>query len=222
LPTDTMKNTVYALARQKGVLNIETFAQDLGRHFLGRVPKLRKVRIQIAETPWSRIGDHGAAFVQSGSERPTVAFTATSASENFVSGIQNLQIMKTGRSGFSGFMRDEFTTLPETADRLLGTVLEADWTYATPPADFDHSRAAIQTALLDSFAVHRSLSVQQTLHFMAEKAFERFEFLSEIHLTMPNKHCLLIDLSRFGMDNPNQVFVPIDEPSGYIEARYRR
>jgi urate oxidase len=39
---------------------------------------------------------------------------------------------------------------------------------------------------------------------------------------MPNKHCLLVDLSRFAQDNPNQIFVPTDEPSGHIEARVRR
>jgi urate oxidase len=39
---------------------------------------------------------------------------------------------------------------------------------------------------------------------------------------MPNKHCLLVDLSRFHQDNPNEIFVPTDEPHGYIEARVRR
>jgi len=46
--------------------------------------------------------------------------------------------------------------------------------------------------------------------------------IDEIEIIMPNKHCLLVDLSRFGQNNPNEIFVPTDEPHGYIEARVRR
>jgi len=42
--------------------------------------------------------------------------------------------------------------------------------------------------------------------------------IDEVHIAMPNRHCLLVDLSPFGMDNPNEVFLPIDEPHGLIEA----
>jgi urate oxidase len=57
---------------------------------------------------------------------------------------------------------------------------------------------------------------------MAEAVIDQFPTVAEIHLVMPNKHCLKVDLSRFGLDNPNQVFQPIDEPSGFIEARLQR
>lgn len=222
LPTDTMKNTVYALARQKGIASIEEFARDLGRHFLGRVAFLKQVRIVINETPWARIGQYAAAFVQAGGEQRTVAFTATRTAETFVAGIHNLQILKSSDSAFAGYMKDEFTTLPETNDRLLGTILEAEWHYENATVDFDVAHGVVRDTLLEAFANHHSLSVQHTLFHMAETVVNRFDMISEIHLTMPNKHCLLVDLGRFGMDNPNQVFVPVDEPSGYIEARVRR
>jgi len=221
LPTDTMKNTVYALARQKPITTIEGFARDLGRHFLAGVPHLRQARIEIEEVPWARIGENPAAFIQAGLERRTVSLTATRSSETFRSGIQGLQILKTANSAFAGFLKDEYTTLAETNDRLLGTVLRAEWIYAAEN-DFDKTHAGIRSLLLAAFAANKSFSVQQTLYDMADAVIQQFDCVAEIHLVMPNKHCLLVDLSRFGLDNPNQIFQPVDEPSGYIEARLCR
>ncbi len=222
LPTDTIKNTVYVIARENSIRSIETFARDLARHFLDRLPHLNKVRVEISQTPWDRIDNHAAAFVQTGAERRTSQLIATPSSDTFISGIRGLQILKTSNSGFAGYMQDEYTTLPETEDRLLGTVLNADWTYRPGIFEFNSLHENIRDALLASFAKHDSLSVQHTLYAMGETIINHFDVVDDIHLTMPNKHCLLVDLSKFGLDNPNQVFVPTDEPSGYIEARLSR
>jgi urate oxidase len=222
LPTDTMKNTVYALARKNGIKSIEEFARDLARHFLASVAHVNQVRLEIKEVPWARIGDSPAAFVQAGLERRTTTFMATRSTETVRSGIHDLQILKTSDSAFAGFLKDQYTTLAETNDRLLGTVLQADWLYTGKDTDFNQTHAEIRSVLLATFAAHRSLSVQQTLYDMAEAVLGRFARVGEIHLVMPNKHCLLVDLSKFELDNPNQVFQPIDEPSGYIEARVVR
>ena len=112
--------------------------------------------------------------------------------------------------------------LAKTTDRLLGTVLQADWLYHSQDVDFNKIHPAVRSLLLATFAAHQSVSVQQTLYDMAKAVLKQFEPITEIHLVMPNKHCLLVDLSRFGLDNPNQIFQPIDEPSGYIEARVSR
>jgi urate oxidase len=222
LPTDTMKNTVYALARKNPVLYVEQFAHNLGHHFLGRLPHLRQVKVEIEETPWSRIGDYDAAFTQAGKERRVAACTITRSQETAISGIRNLQILKTAGSSFAGYPKDEYTTLPETNDRLLGTVLDADWSYSPATQDLNELHTKIRARLLATFALHRSYSVQHTLYAMAESVIVEFAAVSQIHLTMPNKHYLLADLSKFGLDNPNQIFVPTDEPSGYIEATVGR
>ncbi len=222
LPTDTMKNTVYAIARKSGIASIEEFARGLARHFLAGVSHLSQDRIEIEEVPWTHIGESPAAFVQAGLERRVTSCTATRSSETFRSGIRGLQILKTSDSAFTGFLKDQYTTLAETHDRLLGTVLQADWLYTAKDVDFNQTHSAIRANLLTTFASHKSLSVQQTLYDMGEAVLTRFPSIAEIHLVMPNKHCLLVDLSKFGMDNPNQIFQPIDEPSGYIEARLSR
>ena len=135
--------------------------------------------------------------------------------------MQGLQILKTTDSEFTGFLKDQYTTLAETKDRLLGTVLEADWSYTTDSVDFNQTHAAIRANLLSTFATHKVFSVHKLFTTWPNPPSKSAP-LAEIHLVMPNKHCLLVDLSRFGLDNPNQIFLPIDEPSGYIEARLRR
>jgi urate oxidase len=222
LPTDTMKNTVYALARRTPIMCVEQFARDLGHHFLGRLQHLRQVKVEIEETPWSRIENYDAAFTQTGQERRVAACTVARSEETAISAIRNLQILKTAGSSFAGYPKDEFTTLPETDDRVLGTILDANWSYSPGTHDFNGLHTKIRARLLATFALHRSRSVQHTLFAMAESVIEEFAVVSQIHLTMPNKHYLLADLSSFGLDNPNQIFVPTDEPSGYIEATVRR
>ena len=222
LPTDTMKNTVYVLARQLSWDSIEIFAHGIAQHFLDRLPHVSAVQIDIEQVPWQVIGQHHAAFAQSGNERRLAHLRATRAGIELSSGIKGLQILKTADSRFSGFLKDELTTLAETHDRLFATILEAKWRYLRADLPFNDCHQRIRDALLDCFAGHQSFSVQHTLYAMGKAVMDQFEMLGEIHLAMPNKHCLLVDLSRFSLDNPNQVFVPIDEPSGYIEARIVR
>jgi urate oxidase len=222
LPTDTIKNTVYVLAKQLRWADIETFGRGITGHFLSRIAHLRQVTVRIEQVPWERIGEHPSAFRQSGTERRTAEIIATRSGRRFKSGIRGLQVLKTANSGFAGFMKDEWTTLGETDDRLFGTVVTADWTYSRLDIDFNATFAQVRKALMDRFAGHQSLSVQQTLFAMAEAALSACPNLQEIHLRLPNKHCLLVDLGRFGMENPNQIFVPVEEPSGYIEAHVTR
>jgi urate oxidase len=222
LPTDTMKNTVYVLARRLAWNSIETLAQGIAHHFLERLSHVSQVSVDIEETSWQHITGHGAAFTQSGNERRTTRLQATRSRSIFTAGVNGLHIMKTADSGFVGFLKDEFTTLPETHDRLFATALKAEWQYAPREALFNDTHRRIRAILLDCFAQHKSLSVQHTLFAMGEAVLNGVETVDEIDLVMPNKHCLLVDLARFGMDNPNMVFTPTDEPSGYIEARMVR
>lgn len=219
LPTDTIKNTVYAIARRHPIISIEQFGQNLGRHFLSQLPHLDRVEIEIEQKPWLRIANHGWTFVSGGEERRIASISLSRQDEQIASGVHGLEILKTGNSAFSGFLKDELTTLAETRNRLFGTVLDANWMYRSDAIDFNGTYEHVRGVLLDTFANHVSESVQHTLYDMAVAALKSCAALKEVHLVMPNKHRLLFDLARFGLDNPNQIFVPVDEPSGYIEAR---
>jgi urate oxidase len=219
LPTDTIKNTVYVIARKHPIQSIEQFARDLAKHFLGLVKHLDTVEIEMRQAPWNRIEDHGSAFALGGAECRIATLSASRTGERMDSGFHGLEILKTANSAFSDYLLDEWTTLPPTRDRLFGTVLDADWSYKEGSVDYNAEYQRVRSTLLKTFAEHVSESVQHTLFDMAKAVLAQTETLKEIHLVMPNKHRLLVDLSRFKMSNPNQVFVPTDEPSGYIEAR---
>lgn len=226
LATDTMKNTVYALARREPPGAPEMFGERLGREFLGECPWLERVEIGLVVHPWVRLphGDsgHPRAFVSSGGETRTARVTMTREDVAIHSGLAGLEVMKTAESGFEGFPRTRYTTLPETRDRILRTIVTSEWTWRARPVDHDAAHAAVRSAFLEAFAAEFSPSVQYTLGRMAARALERVEELATVHLSLPNRHCLLVDLTPFGLDNPNQVFVATDEPHGLIEATFRR
>ena len=227
LPTDTMKNTIYSLARGSVARNIEEFAIELVTYFTATQPQIEGAGATIRSTAWTPIkshaGTHSAAFIQTGPEIATATVTfSRNASTQVISGLDQVTILKTAGSAFAGFRKDKLTTLKETQDRLLGTLMTANWTHTNASADFDDVRARVREALLATFADHDSKSVQQTLYAMGKAALVAAREISEIHLSMPNKHCNLVDLSSFGQDNPNLIFVPIDEPHGDIQATVRR
>jgi urate oxidase len=227
LSTDTMKNTVYSLARTSKATSMEEYAKELADFLLERNPQVESVSIRIESTLWKRLtvdGEpHPTAFMRGSNELQTTSVErAQKGAFHVLSGLHNLVILKTANSGFEGYIKDSLTTLPETKDRLFGTAVSADWRYTSANLNFDTVRTTLREVLLRTFANHDSKSVQQTLYAMAQSALEEVAEIDEIEIIMPNKHCLLVDLSRFGQDNPNEVFVPTDEPHGYIEARVRR
>jgi urate oxidase len=223
MATDTMKNTVYSVAKESPATTMEEYALDLARLLTERNSQVTHVRVTVEEKAWVRLGDSGTAFQQRGPEVATVELGYTSGSEwQMASGVKGLVILKTAKSGFVGFKRDAWTTLAETTDRLLGTEATIVWTYSAPKEDYARARARLMETLLATFANHDSLSVQQTLFQMAEDALAVEPGISEIALTMPNRHNLLVDLARFGQENANEIFVPTDEPHGHIHARVVR
>lgn len=224
--TDTMKNTVNVLAHEHLGRESERFALVLGGHFLGRYAQVKQVRVELAERVWNRLQiggkPHPHSFLQAENAQPFTRLTISADEQRLESGVRDLLILKSTGSGFEGFPRSEFTTLPETSDRIFATSLEATWRWAGEPADYAAANAAIVAAMLKPFAENYSPAVQTTLFEMGTAALAACAEISEITLAMPNKHCLLINLQPFGRENRNELFVPTDEPHGQIEATIAR
>jgi len=227
LPTDTMKNTVYYVARGSKAETIEEFAKELGDYLLNNNPQVSKVTIEVAEKSWERMSVDGSSeqttFKLGGPEKQTVvAVREKSGPWSITSGIDGLTILKTTKSAFTGYIKDKLTTLKPATDRIFGTCATVTWDYASTAPDYARVRARIVAGLLKEFAAHHSMSVQHTLYDMGKAALDAAPEIARVTLTMPNLHHLLADLSPFGQENPNHIFVPIDEPHGYIEATVER
>jgi urate oxidase len=220
LPTDSMKNTVYAFAREHGVGEPEAFGLRLATHFVSSQPQISWARVAIESYPWERLGPH--SFQRAGSCVRTATVTVSDGDAQVVSGLTGLTLLNTTASEFRGFPRDRYTTLPETTDRVLATAVDARWRHLRVTGDWAASYAGVRDALVDAFVNTYSASLQQTLLAMGTRALSARPEVAEIRLALPNRHHLLVDLTPFGLDNPNEVFVVADRPYGLIEGTVTR
>jgi urate oxidase len=226
VPTDTIKNTINIFAQQHLGPEIERFGLILAEHFLARYKQIHEVEIQILERRWERLtveGEpHPHSFKAGSESRMFARITCDRTTKIVRSGVRDLVILKSTGSGFENYPKDEFTTLPETADRILATSFSSTWTFKDQPDNYNLANEAILAAMLKVFANNYSPSAQTTLFQMGEVALAACAEISELDLAMPNKHCLLINLAPFGLENKNELFVPTDEPHGDIVATVMR
>lgn len=226
--TDTMKNTVYALAAGHPLDSIESFALALVEHFLTRHAQVSAATVAIEQAPWRRIDGTGSAghphaFIAAGTARRTCRVRGDRGTPVVEAGVSGLTVVKTTDSAFRDFVRDEFTTLPDADDRIFGTAVEATWRYrAGARPDWNAAWSAACRTMVDVFAAHRSLAVQQTLHEMGQAALAACGDIDEIALEMPNQHRIPVNLAAFGLPNTNSIFVTTSEPYGLIRATLRR
>jgi urate oxidase len=227
LATDTMRNTVYALAKDYLTGSIEEFGLALVDHFLKAGPTVERAEVVVTRFPWDRIEVNGRghehSFVRGSGERTAKVTGANGGDRRVKAGLDNLLVMKTTQSGWEGFLRERFTTLPDTDDRILATVLTAEWSYGKAAGlDFDGLWSGVRDHILATFTDHYSPSVQNTLYRIGRAVLEAFPEVEKIWLSFPNKHHIPYDLSRFGMENQNEIFWATDEPYGLIEGTVER
>ena len=226
LATDTMRNTVYALAKDHLTGEIEEFGKKLVERFLEAGPTVERVRVRFTEHLWDRITvdsrEHEHSFVRAAGER-TATVEGDESGVRIGAGLDDLLVLKTTNSGWEGFLRERYTTLPETDDRILSTVINADWTYYDgTDVDFGGVWRGVREQILVTFTDHYSPSVQNTLYRMGRAVLERFSEIEKIHLSLPNRHHIPYDLERFGIENGGEVFHADPEPYGLIEGTVER
>ena len=223
--TDTMKNTAYAFAKQHLDESLEAYGRALADHFLG-FGQVERASVSIREHGWIPIptsrGPAHDAFMRAGSGTRVATIVAGLDGNTIEAGVEDLVVMKTARSAFSGFPRDEYTTLSDTDDRIMATKVTAIWRYGSPDLATDELHGAVQATLLDVFADHHSPSVQTSIWLMARAILERHAEVEEVRMALPNLHHWRVDLAPFGMENDNEIFVATTEPHGLIEATVRR
>ncbi|MET9490819.1 factor-independent urate hydroxylase [Nocardia sp. NPDC006630] len=222
LPTDTQKNTVFAFAKQHGIASPEEFGLKLARHFVDSQPTIDHARIELEEYEWERnvvgLNSHPHSFVRSGRETRTALVHYDRGQAWVVSGLKDLTVLNTTKSEFHGYIKDRYTTLRETRDRVLATEVNAQWRHSGENTEWDKSYEIVKRCLLQAFADTHSLSLQQTLFEMGERVLETCSDIVEVKLVLPNKHHFEVDLSPFGMVNDNEVFWAADRPYGLIEG----
>ncbi|XP_068447731.1 uricase [Clinocottus analis] len=233
IPTDTIKNTVHALAKLKGVKTIEQFSLEICLHFLTSFNHVLRVKVHIEEAPWRRLEKNGVKHVHAFINSPEAChFCDAEQNLNGIpvvhSGVKNMKVLKTTQSGFVGFHRDRFTTLPEAKDRCFCTSVYARWRYNKhQDVNFDAAWNSVKETIIEKFAGpydsgEFSPSVQKTLYETQVLVLDRVPEVEEIEMVMPNQHYITIDMTKLGITNKDEVLLALDNPSGSITGTVRR
>ena len=222
IATDTIRNICYIVARENLRACAEEYAAKLAERFLGRYPQVARVVVRTWETKWARAELNGAphphSFTLDANGRPTAVVTATRDGAETVSGISGYTFLKSTASGWEDFVQDEYTTLPDTNDRLAATAMDASWAWSAPPADYPAANAAVLHTMLTVFGTTYSRGIQDSLFRMGEAVLAAAPEVATVSMACPNKHYIPTNLDRFGLSADNTVFVCTDEPHGQIEC----
>ncbi|KAI0381039.1 uricase [Hypomontagnella monticulosa] len=237
--TDSIKNTIYIKAKEHPVNPPELYASYLGQHFLDTYGHISVANVKIVVKRWTRMiidgKEHPHSFYRDGEETRNVEARITRQGIEITSGISGLLVLKSTGSAFHGFVRDEFTTLPETWDRILSTDVDATWRWNTLPnvatveqkvAQFDKAWEDARKITMKTFAEENSPSVQNTMYKMSERILEAAPETASVTYTLPNKHYFEIDLSwHKGLKNTGkdaEVYAPQSGPNGLIKVEVSR
>ncbi|KAF9142321.1 hypothetical protein BGX30_002903 [Mortierella sp. GBA39] len=247
--TDSIKNTCYVLAKSSKVVDtLELFAGELANHFLNTYDWVEGAHVTIIRHRWARMNidgkPHNHSFWRDGEEtRQTDLFVKRGPNGlrtvvALKSAIAGLLVLKTTGSSFEDFVRDEYTTLAETKDRILSTCVDATWEFHVPAVKTEHFAAhlaqipfnniydSVRDVTCKTFAEDESASVQATLYKMAAQSIQNWKWLDRVSYALPNKHFFAVDLSYFrGTKNLQEhadVYQPVADPSGLISATVAR
>jgi urate oxidase len=225
MATDTMRNTVYAVASQTSFDSPEQYGLELVGYLLTQ-PRVEGAKVSVVEQRWDRIEvdgkPHDHAFTKAAGGKHTVVVTGAGEQRAVTAGVDDLHVLKTTNSGWSNFLEGGYRTLKDTDDRILATSITAAWDYREPSGDFGPWWDGVNEQIARTFTDHFSPSVQHTIWRMGQAILERFEQIERVSFTLPNKHHLLYDLAPFGLDNDREIYWVTVEPYGRIQATVER
>ncbi|WP_153245899.1 MULTISPECIES: factor-independent urate hydroxylase [unclassified Kocuria] len=222
VPTDTQKNTVFAFAQKYGITSPEELLLKLSEHFTTEFEWVTGGRWAADEHAWDRINDSDHCFVQNKQEVRTAVLVTDGEQQTVISGFKDLTILKSTESGFEGYPKDKYTTLPETTDRIMSTDVATRWRYSTTDVGYDAVYADVKKIILEKFTDHYSRALQETLYLMGKAVIEAHPEIDEIRFSCPNKHHFVYDLSFCDIENPGETHYAADRPFGLIEATVQR
>ncbi|KAI5291316.1 hypothetical protein KEM54_005402 [Ascosphaera aggregata] len=238
--TDSVKNTIFILAKLFPVNPPEVFGSILGSHFIERYSHIHATHVNIALHRWIRMTidgkPHPHSFLRDGEEKRIVNVDVYgNKGINVQSGIKGLTVLKSTGSQFHGFVRDEYTTLGETWDRILSTDVDASWRWQTFSTlnsvkvfkdKFNAAWQAARDITLSWFARDNSASVQATMYKMADSILAVEPLIEVVDYSLPNKHFFELDLSwhkKLKNTGKNaEIYVPQMNPNGLIKCSVAR
>ena len=195
--TDSMKNFIQRETLNFAGAGLEDYCRFLGAKFLATYAQVEGVQVSATEIPYT--GIDGVAFTPAG---PDQACARVELNRHGIveasSGIRGFRLLRLGGSSFQGFVRDQYTTLPDIANRPLHMWLDLDWRYTSPKAAFTNGSvtARVRQLVTEVFRLFESGSIQQVIYQMGTKLLADIPAIAEVHLEASQPHMGYGDRAR--------------------------
>jgi urate oxidase / 2-oxo-4-hydroxy-4-carboxy-5-ureidoimidazoline decarboxylase len=190
IATDSMKNFVQREMFNFEGPDLEDCCRFLGAKFLATYPQVEGVQMSAVEIPYAALPESHAAFAPAGGDRATARLELDrNGVVEIASGIRGFKLLRLGGSAFHGFVRDQYTTLPDIANRPLHMWLDLEWLYTEPSDGFSAGTvtAAVRRIVRDVFDAFASGSIQQVINQIGTKMLADIPVIAEVHLEANNR-----------------------------------
>ena len=189
IATDSMKNFIQRETINFGGHDLEDYCRFLGDMFLARYRQVEGLQISAVEVPYAPLGSN-TAFAPSGPDTATARLEIDRTGiVEAASGVRGFKLLRLGGSAFQGFVRDEYTTLPDLRNRPLHMWLDVEWSYANAGAAFSNGSATarVREIVRDVFSSFESGSIQQVIYRMGTRILTEVPAISEVRLEANNR-----------------------------------
>jgi urate oxidase / 2-oxo-4-hydroxy-4-carboxy-5-ureidoimidazoline decarboxylase len=190
IATDSMKNFIQRETLHFTGHDLESYCRFLATLFLSKYPQVEGLQLSVEEIPYAGLPG-GPAFTPGGPERGWTRTEITNPATvvDTVSGLRGFRLLRLGGSAFHGFVRDEYTTLPDLMNRPLHMWLDLEWRHTNPADGFDGGEAARRARQIvrDTFASFESGSIQQLIYRIGSAMLQDNPSLGEVHLEANNR-----------------------------------
>lgn len=190
IATDSMKNFVQREMLNYAGADLEDCCRFLGAKFLQLYPQVEGVQMSAVEIPYAALPDSDVAFAPAGPDRSTARLELNrDGVVEIASGISGFKLLRLGGSAFHGFVRDQYTTLPDIANRPLHMWLDLGWLYTESSAAFSSGTvtATVRQIVRDVFHGFESGSIQQVIYQIGTKMLNDIPSIAEVHLEANNR-----------------------------------
>ena len=190
IATDSMKNFIQRETLHYTGCDLESYCRFLASRFLDTYPQVEGVQLSAVAIPYAPIAEGCPAFAPAGPEQATARIELErSGTVEVASGIQGFRLLRLGGSAFHGFVRDQYTTLPDSTNRPLHMWLDLEWRYTEPAAAFSGGAipASVRGIVHDVFRCFESGSIQQVIYQIGTKTLSEIPVIAEVHLEANNR-----------------------------------
>jgi urate oxidase len=194
IATDSMKNFIQRETMNFEGYDLEWYCNFLCSGFLGTYPQVEGVQVSATEIPYGAIPGGMEAFTPRGPERAMAQVELRRAGGGVEmvearSGILGFRLLRLGGSAFYGFVRDQYTTLPEIRNRPLHMGLSLDWLYTSNDAAFNNGSVTweVRTMVHRMFQEFESGSIQQIIYQLGTAMLSKIPQIAEVNLEAQNR-----------------------------------